>query len=155
MARRNSWTWLLKSIPANLSLLRSGALSARNRPGRYATEFLEERRLLTAYVVDTLDDDPAGGTGDTDGFISLREAVQAANTNAVFGDAPAGNSGAVDTISLSATLNGNSIFLGGSQLIISDALSIAGPGADLLTIDAIGNSRVFLVNAGFDAEISV
>ena len=46
--------------------------------------------LLTAYVVDTLDDNPATGPSDTDAHVSLREAIIAANTNAPFGDAPAG-----------------------------------------------------------------
>ena len=41
--------------------------------------------MLTVFVVDTPLDTPEDG-----GLVSLREAVTAANTDAAFGDAPAG-----------------------------------------------------------------
>ncbi len=47
---------------------------------------LEDRRLLTVFVVNTLADDVTAG----DDFLSLREAIIAAETNAPFGDAVAG-----------------------------------------------------------------
>ena len=52
-------------------------------------ENLETRRLLANIVVNTLGDAASDGDGSTDGQISLREAIIAANTNAAFGDANA------------------------------------------------------------------
>jgi len=73
-------------------------LSARANRGHsrgLSVEALEGRLLLTAYVVDTPLDDPSVGADVTDGFVSLREAIQAANTNLPFGDAPAGDGGGI------------------------------------------------------------
>ena len=62
-------------------------------PGkRLQVESLEDRRMLAVITVT--------GTGDTianDGVVTLREAITAANTNAVSGDAAAGDAG-LDTI---------------------------------------------------------
>ena len=62
---------------------------------RHTRLFVEplEIRAVPATIVVT-------GTGDTiavDGVVTLREAITAANTNAVSGDAPAGSAG-LDTI---------------------------------------------------------
>src|SRR5688572_24391478 len=69
---------------------------------RLGCELLEERCLLTAYIVSTANDE---GSGVPNGFVSLREAITAANTNAMFGDAPAG-SATGDTIAFSGALAG-------------------------------------------------
>ena len=78
--------------------------------------------MATDYVVDT----DADGIDDTDGLISLREAIMAANTDTAVGDAPAGEPDG-DTISFDA---GNPITGGGidsitllSPLQISDGYS--------------------------------
>ena len=92
-------------------------------------EQLEDRTLLTNYVVDAATDDVDDVDGNSDGLISLREAINAANSNAAFGDAPAG--GASDTITFAASLQGAtiSLFTGFSYFV--------GGGGDL-TIDGGG-----------------
>jgi len=117
---------------------------------------LEIRTLLTAYVIDTIDDIPAAIATDTDSKVSLREAITAANTNAVFSDAAAGQgAGVVDTITFDASLTGQTIVLGGEQLLISDDLSIIGLGQNELTISGNDASRVFFnVFSGDGVEIS-
>ncbi|MCA9045185.1 MAG: hypothetical protein KDA69_12740, partial [Planctomycetaceae bacterium] len=109
----------------------------RKRKLLLGVEALEDRTLLTAYIVDTFDDTIA-----SDGFISLREAIDAARTNTAVGDAPAGTV-AQDTITFTAGLSGGTISLGGTQLSVGGDLLIAGLGANQLTIDAQTNSRVF------------
>ena len=66
---------------------------------------LEDRTLLTNYVVNAATDDAADLAGVADGVISLREAIIAANTNAAHGDAPAG-SAAGDTITFDPAVFG-------------------------------------------------
>ena len=86
---------------------------------------------MTAFVVTTTDDVIAN-----DGKVSLREAIQAANTNLAVGDAPAGTSG-LDTIEFQSGLNGT-ITLGALGILeISDDL----------TIDASKNSNTIIVSA--------
>ena len=92
-------------------------------------EHLEDRRLLALFTV-TTDQDVVDFN---DGVTSLREAIFAANTVAGadeirfdFGhDEPA-------TIKLKQ-----------GELEITDSLTITGPGAELLTIDARQQSRIF------------
>jgi hypothetical protein len=60
-----------------------------------------------------------------DAKISLREAITAANTNAAFGDAAAGQADFTggpsgDTITFAASLDGQTITLGGVELTITD-----------------------------------
>ncbi len=112
-------------------------------------EVLEARRVLAAYLVTTLDDVVDGA----DGEVSLREAIQAANTNLAVNTVPAGDAGpgVVDEISFAASLSGGTITLSGSQLSITDAVSISLGAATSLTIDANALSRVFSVDAGSDS----
>ena len=79
-------------------------------------EPLEVRRLLSTVVVNTLQDVTAN-----DGKTSLREAVAAANSG--------------DTVSFATSLSGI-ITLDGGELSINKNLSIVGPGANKLGIDA-------------------
>lgn len=107
----------------------------RRRSGlNYGT--LENRNLLTTLIVDTAADSDGS---ILDGRISLREAIVAANTDAAFGDAPAGNG--PDEIQFSSHLAGKTFRLQHGELLISDRLSIGGD----ITIDARTNSRVFKV----------
>ena len=112
-------------------------------------DFGNRKRLSTTYVVDSLLDTTAA-----DGVVTLREAIEAANTNLAVNEAPAGSSIEADIITFDGTLAGGTITLGGTQLLIADDLEICGLGAENLTIDAGGQSRVFYVNAniaaGFD-----
>lgn len=90
-------------------------------------EALEERRVLAVVTVDTLVD----SVDLADGVTSLREAIFAANT--VTGE---------DTIRFDPTLTAGgpaTILLTQGELAITDSLTIDGPGAELLTIDASGN----------------
>ncbi len=114
---------------------------------RLRFESLERRQLLTV-TVDTLVDEADGSI--TDGDVSLRDAIA---------NAPAG-----ETIDFSVT---GTIDLTLGQLVIFKDLSIVGPGAGLLTVDAAGSdstpgvvdgmgSRVFLINDGdSNNELSV
>ena len=71
-----------------LSCSRKRAANRRRRKAKSLDfSLLETRSLLTTFVVDTLAD---GAGADSDGMLSLREAIVAANTNAAFADAPAG-----------------------------------------------------------------
>ena len=84
-------------------------------------ESLEDRRLLAAYTVDTLNDVVA-----VDGLVSLREALESANNNsAVNGDVAAGDVDG-DTIDFAASLSGGTISLSLGQLFISDDVTIDG-----------------------------
>ncbi|WP_148073220.1 choice-of-anchor Q domain-containing protein [Bythopirellula goksoeyrii] len=84
-------------------------------------EPLESRRLLATFAVANLND---AGLG------SLRQAIDDANQNPGF-----------DSIDLSAV--SGTISLTSGEFLITDFVSIEGPGADTLTIDAQENSRIF------------
>ncbi|WP_186775145.1 beta strand repeat-containing protein [Allorhodopirellula solitaria] len=106
---------------------------------RVLAEQLEDRRLLAAYVVDTSID----AVDATDGVVSLREAIQAANTNAVVGDAAAGESAVPDAITFA---DGLSTITLNSQLAITEWLAISlGDAADV-TISGNDLSRIFYVD---------
>jgi CSLREA domain-containing protein len=111
-------------------------------------------------LVDTLVDESDGDYSRGD--LSLREAIELANAN--------NYEGVVDTIRFDPALTAAgpaTILLTHGELEITDSLTIDGPGADLLTIDASGNdptpdqdnddgSRVLLVSDGiFGATIDV
>src|SRR3990172_1595105 len=102
---------------------------------RLRLEPLEDRRLLALVTVTTLAD-----TVDfNDGVTSLREAIFATNTV----------SGA-DTIDFAPSLTAGgpaTTLLTQGELAITDSLTINGPGADLLTIDAQQQSRIFNITA--------
>ena len=160
-------TWELLGTFVKRNFIRSGrTITSRRRTlvGRrtgldfrrwHRLEMLEDRRLLTSYIVDTLIDDPLALPADMDGVVSLREAMEAANRNLPFGDAMAGESGgAIDTISFADSLSGQTIVLGGEQLTISDQLSIHGLGRNQLTLGGNGASRIFLIETGVTAELS-
>jgi CSLREA domain-containing protein len=97
---------------------------------------------LPAVIVVTTTND----TEANDGFVSLREAIIAANTDAAHFDAPAGNG--ADVIDLSQVTG--SILLNGPLPTILSDITIIGHGEDSwrLYIDANNNSRVFSVLAG-------
>lgn len=92
-------------------------------------ESLEKRHLLATYTVSSLAD--AGAN-------SLREAISDAN-----------NLAGPDIITFANSVNNMSIGLL-SAIEIKDSLTIQGPGASLLTIDAQSNSRIFNITAAAD-----
>ena len=100
---------------------------------------LEPRKLLASLTVDTVSD----VVDLNDGLVSLREAITAANTNAVFGDAPAGDATG-DTIQFASNLAGQTITLAGGELEITDDLIIRGN--NNITINGNDESRLFGVD---------
>ena len=87
-----------------------------------------------------------------DGATTLREAIIAANTDAdPSGDTTAGDGH--DVIRFAPALAGQTIRLSQGELRISRDLDVIGPGADRLTIDARGASRVLRVNANTNALV--
>jgi parallel beta-helix repeat protein len=121
-------------------------------------EVLESRTLLTLFVIDTLTDGANDANGSSDGLVSLREAITAANSNSVFGDAPAGSADG-DFIVFQNALLGDTLTLGNGEFSINDDLSIFTGGASSLTIDAGGLSRIFHIDttgfAGGSHNISI
>jgi predicted small secreted protein len=116
-------------------------LSPRGINGQ-AYDQLEPRLPLTTFVVDTILDSP---DGLADGQISLREAVMAANSNAPFGDAPAGDA-VGDRILFSEALRGSTFTLSQGELSLTDDVLIQA-GGQAITIDAAAASRHFNVTA--------
>ena len=113
------------------------------RKRRLLCEQLEGRRLLTSYIVDTVSDAVAN-----DGFVSLREAIQAANTNLAVNEAAAGQvaSDAIDSITFAPTLAGATITLNGTELTLSDSITISAGQAGSVVLDAGQLSRVLSIS---------
>ncbi len=115
-------------------------------------EQLEVRALLATITVTSLADNL-----DSDGSVTLREAIQAAETDMSVDGSTAGNG--ADTIVFSPSLTesgGATITLGGTELTIATPIAISGPGADRLAIDAGDNSRIFQIDDGEETtEIDV
>ena len=129
--------------------------SSQKRGQALTYETLEARQLLATLVVNSTLDNFNPSAPATDGAITLREAILAANSDTAVGDAPAG-SGA-DTISFDPAVFGESreIDLTGSELPITSSLTIVGPGINLLDINANNSSRVFNVDDGLPSQIVV
>lgn len=97
---------------------------------------VEDFQASTGILVDTVIDESDADTSAGD--VSLREAIEAANAREE----------SADTILFSPALfqNGRaSIVLQEGQFSVTGALEIAGPGADLLTVDGNQQSRIFAV----------
>ena len=100
----------------------------------------------TTFTVDSANDAPDADPGDgacstAAGECTLRAAIEEANN--LDGDDVVGFEPSVE----------DTITLGGSNLLIGSNLKIEGPGADKLSVDADGLSRVFNVESG-TVEIS-
>ncbi|SFJ71113.1 beta strand repeat-containing protein [Planctomicrobium piriforme] len=107
------------------------------------------------YVVTTLLDQPLNGAGDTDGLLSLREALAAANANSAFGDALPGSPDFADSITFAPELGGGTISLGG-VLSITDDLTITGPGAGSQTIDGQNLYQIFnIALTDFTGQVNI
>jgi len=111
---------------------------------RVEIEALECRRLLTAIVVTTVSDSTPH-TGE-----SLRDAIATANA-----DARAGTS---DTITFASSLNDDTITLTQGQLELGQGGAGSGVitinGANQITINGNGISRVLAVDSGVNASVS-
>jgi CSLREA domain-containing protein len=103
-------------------------------------ESLESRKYFTAFIVNTTADTVAA-----DGFLSLREAIIAANTNTASADAKAGTAFGTDVILFAKNLQNATITLGGTQLDITERVMI-NAGSRRVVIDGGAASRVFGIN---------
>ncbi|MCY2985439.1 MAG: hypothetical protein NTY15_17575 [Planctomycetota bacterium] len=117
---------------------------------RLYAEKLEDRRVLALFVVTTLSDAPISQSVG-DGFLSLREAIEAANQNVSIDGSPVGSQpdffSISDKIVFSVT---GKITLQAGELKVDQDVEISGPGADQLTIDANNNSRVLNLTSGLN-----
>lgn len=107
------------------------------RTRRVFFEPLEDRRLLATITVTSLADNMI-----VDGQVTLREAIEAANTNTSVDGSVAGTYS--DEIVFQSGLMGT-IDLNGTELTVERLVTIVGPGQQFLTIDAHDNSRHFRV----------
>ena len=114
---------------------------ARKQATKLNFEALEPKHMLAAVTVGNATDDfnapntssiTALMANDGGDGISLREAIAATN-----------NTSGEDTITFANSLMGETITLGGSQLVINDSVTIQGLGADQLTISGNDDSRIF------------
>lgn len=113
------------------------------RRSKQRGENLELRCLLSTITVTSDGDDVAN-----DGLVTLREAVQAANTNQSVDGSAAGSADEVDVIEFANGIG--SINLGGEQFEVSDSVHIRGPESKV-TLDAQSLSRHIVVVQGADA----
>ena len=116
--------------PSVVSRLRR--MLRRKKHRRLRCETLERRHLLAVLIVDSNLDNYNPSAPTTDGLITLREAVLAANNDSPIGDAPAG--AGADTITFAAGAGeafqtGNTIRLMFGEIEITDDLTIDGPDA--------------------------
>ena len=114
---------------------------ARRLPVRQASERLEDRTLPATITVTSLSDNL---TVDTQ--VTLREAIEAANSDAPVDGSTAG--GGADTIVFASglTVGGPAtITLSGTDLLLRTDINIVGPGISLLTINANLASRIFVI----------
>lgn len=147
----NFWQFVNKHRVSQISRrpLRGAMIPAScNAPAatrRLRLEALEERRMLAAVTVSNALDVVNGNTSsltaltNNDGGdgISLREAIVAAN-----------HSDGLDEIMFDATLSGLTITLGGTQLVIADALTIDATALlENIAIDADQQSRIFNIDS--------
>jgi hypothetical protein len=139
--RRSHWLDGLRASLAHSHKLRARSPKKRRRIAtrRARFELLEERTLLATLTVNSpLDNNTPG-----DGLVTLREAIIAANADTTT-DLGQTGSGA-DTIQFDATVFATPrvIQLAFGDLVVSESITINGPGQELLTIDARKSSRVF------------
>lgn len=120
--------------------------SARRRltrrvPTQCVLERLEDRTLLATITVTSLADNQT-----VNSQVTLREAIEAANTDASVDGSEAGNGADTIVFAPGLTAGGSAtITLGGTDLLLRTEITIIGPGANLLTINANQASRVFVV----------
>jgi len=145
------WTWYAVDVPEGTYTLGAAVID------QITAAALTDRLAATvtvsyagAYVVDDLGDAIA-----LDGNLTLREAIEAASTNAPVGDAHAGRSVGEDIIRFDPTLAGGQINMSAGQLAITDDLCIQGLGSGLLTVAGAGTSRIFRVDEDVQAWIGL
>src|SRR5262245_24965368 len=105
---------------------------ARRRSYVPHLEVLEDRTVLSILTVTSAADDGSAGT--------LRAILAAANSG--------------DVIRFAGKLNGQTITLNQGELPVNQSLTIAGPGANNLSISGNAASRIFDVSGGLTVTIS-
>ena len=135
------------------SVAHSSAPVRSTRRRRLFAELLEDRATPATFIVNSLLD----GAPAADTFLTLREAVTAATTNAASGDATAGDAAMLDTITFAPNLFGGTITLNTGELALSGggALSITGLGGSPNGVTISGNnaSRVFNITSADPVNI--
>ena len=153
----NSWSWLRNMFSPLLSEKR-GRQRRSTKRARPVLEVLEDRFLPALITVTSLADNV-----NTDGQVTLREAIQAANTDTSVDGSTAGNG--VDTIVFAPTLAGGTINLslvgddafGPTALLINSPITIQGltgnSGITIARDSAVPNLRLFHVASGGDLTL--
>lgn len=104
--------------------------------------------LTPAAYADTIHVNAITDIGDwTDGNCELREAILAANTNSTFDQCVHDGSTDFDTIVFDASIGWPATITLNSQILITDSVQIAGPGASRLSVNGNFASRIFDVSA--------
>lgn len=132
------------------SLKRASSARSRRRVGQVRNaEFLETRVMPAVITVTSLAD---AATTVEDGLVTLREALEAANTNTSVDGSVAGSATETDVIVFDSAIAGTidapaTLNLVGEQLRISESVRIEGAGKFSTIIDANQGSRLFLVES--------
>ena len=132
---------LLENSPAIGRATASGSTPSTDQTGRSRVQLGgmdmgadESSFEIFSGVVTTTSDIVA-----VDGETSLREAVARASSDAF-----------VDSVTFDPSLNGQTITVTEGEMLVERSVTISGPGADQLTINAGGNSRLFTFDSGTD-----
>lgn len=96
----------------------------------------------------------ADNTTSSDGKVTLREAINAANSGGTTDLGDTGTYPGFDEIVFDPSITGSpgTLTLGYGPLTITDSVTISGPGADLLAIDGDGQSLIFGIQYGTTAD---
>ncbi len=139
--RSQSSLWNAFLAKLGFSRKKNQSRAMRSAYRRLCFEQCEDRRMLAVLTVNSSLDNTIGG----DGLLTLREAVDAANQDAI-----------PDIINFDASILGDTstITLTNGQLEITEGLTIIGPGKGLgdtavfdLTISGNNSSRIFDVDS--------
>ncbi len=124
---------------ARVAVPDDGTGTPRLDMGAFERQILDESRFIVSTIEDEFDND------FSEGDISLREAINAAN----------GNPG-MDVITFSEALfvSSQDLLLTLGELEVADSLSIVGPGRDLLVVDGQQHSRIFHVTSS-ESELAL
>ena len=109
-----------------------------------AAERLEDRTLLSTITVTSLADSLNAGSG-----VTLRDAIQAANTDTSVDGSVAGEAGVQNVITFQAGLNGTiSLNSALGAMTLSSSMTIQGLGAANTIIDAQHGTQIFNIPTG-------
>ena len=134
MARQSRLDWFSSQTSDKAACRRRGKQTRSPQRRSLRFEPLEDRRLLAITVNTLVDENDGVGVGG----VSLRDAIVAATPG--------------DTIDFNVT---GTVVLEHGELLINKHLTILGPGANLLTIDADGASRVLNIDDSSSSRANV